>query len=163
MAGLPPILTGTKPRWKDHPLDAVRHIAPKGTGRPLAAPRSGSLPPTGCPVCFRVACPLRSHKQYAKSRRLYGTPTAVSSRQFLTSVNTTSSTESLEGRQGEYPHLTQISAGEVDPFVAFPLPNGAKVEVHQLFQDCKLTGLSLGHLSLLLAGHCLTSATITMS
>ena len=95
-------------------------------------------PVTGhCPVCFRAACPLKSHEQYARSRGLDQSKTVARERKSSSGLSAPSTEGSLDNH-GRIDHrLVGIGGAKVDSFIEFPLPKGVTAEVHQLFRDCK--------------------------
>jgi hypothetical protein len=136
-----------EPGLGDHRFSAVIRTAPQSKDRLLRPVASTLVPIRRCPVCFRAACPLKSHRQYAQSRGLDDKKTATNARGSSSGINRSSTEKHLESPEGIQYRLTEISFAKVDCFVNFPLPKGAKAEVHQLFQDCKPTSLSLSGFS----------------
>ena len=92
-----------------------------------------------CPVCYRAACPLKTHKQYARSRRLHVRKPVPHRRQLSCNLSTPSTDESSDCHCGIHRRLVGLGGARVDCFLDFPLPIGVKAEVHELFQDCKPT------------------------
>lgn len=130
-------LVKTEPALGEHRFRAViptRATLPQSTAPYLSLTTSTLAPTKLCPVCYQAACPLRSHKQYARYRRL---EEIASARQSSSTFHTSSSVESLDSDEIFHHRLIEIGATKVDTFFDFPLPKGVKAEVHQLFQDCK--------------------------
>jgi hypothetical protein len=133
-------LVKTEPALGEHQFRAViptRTTVPQSTAPYLSLTTSTLAPTNLCPVCYQAACSLRSHKQYAQSKRLEEIASAMDRRQSSSSVGTSSSVESLGSDEIFHHRLIEIGATKVDTFFDFPLPKGVKAEVHQLFQDCR--------------------------
>jgi hypothetical protein len=142
----------SEPRVGDRRFKAVTRAAPQLAPRLNASTASTPVPTRRCPVCFRAACPLKSHKQYARSTGLGGRTIASNKRQSSSVISTSSSEGSLESYERVHHRLREIGATKIDSFVDFPLPKGVTAEVHQLFQDCKPTSFGLDGCSFLF-GH----------
>jgi hypothetical protein len=133
-------LVKTEPALGEHrfrPVIPTRATLPQSTAPYLSLTTSTPAPTKPCQVCYQAACPLQSHKQYARSRRLEERASAPDRRQSSSSLGTSSSVESLGSDEIFHHRLIEIGATKVDTFFDFPLPKGVKAEVHQLFQDCK--------------------------
>jgi hypothetical protein len=133
-------LIKTEPALGEHRFRAVipiRATLPQGTAPYLSLTTSTLARTNLCLVCYQAACPLRSHKQYAQSKRLDEIASATDRRQPPSGVSTSLSVESLGSDEIFHRRLIEIGATKVDTFFDFPLPKGVKAEVHQLFQDCK--------------------------
>src|SRR5256885_4328550 len=74
----------------------TRATQPQSTARYLSLTTSTLAPTKLCPVCYQAACPLRSHEQYARYRRLEEIASATDRRQSPSSSGTSSSAESLD-------------------------------------------------------------------
>lgn len=142
MSGTTTMLVKTDAGLKDHPFKFLRP-PPQSSAQPLGSTSSSVTPTTRCPICFRTACPLKSHKQYALSRGPVGAKTAARTRESSSGVRRSSGEVPLENTHERlHAHLIPIDATVVDSFIHFPLPKGVKAEVHQLFRDCKPTTFS---------------------
>jgi hypothetical protein len=138
--GMITTLVKTEVALGEHRFGAViptRATLPQSTAPYLSLTTSTLAPTKLCPVCYQAACPLRSHKQYARYRRLEEIASATDRRQSSSGFGTSSSVESLDSDEIFHHRLIEIGATKVDTFFDFPLPKGIKAEVHQLFQDCK--------------------------
>lgn len=134
-------LVKTEPALGEHQFRTViptPATLPQSRATYLSLTASTLTPTRLCPVCYQAACPLRSHKQYARSRRLEEErASAADRRQSSFSLGSSSSVGSLGNDEIFHRRLIEIGATKVDTFFEFPLPKGVKAEVHQLFQDCK--------------------------
>ena len=130
-------LVKAEPDLRDRQFISPEIPAPQSTFT-LRSSRVPVLPGAErCPVCFRAACPLRSHKQYARARGLNGRTKAQYKKHSSSSLSTTSTEGAPDSRVEVVRRLAGIGETKVDSFINFPLPKGVKAEVHQLFQDCR--------------------------
>lgn len=127
----------TESGFGSHRFRAVKPAlpAPQSTARLLRLKTSLLIPQGCCLVCFRIACPLRSHKQYAQSRGLKAPASATNNTHSPFDLIPSSSEVSVEVHENLQPGLVEICATKVDPFIDFLLPKGVTVEIHQLFHD----------------------------
>jgi hypothetical protein len=147
-------LVKTDPGFGGYQFRPVLRPAPPKSGQRLSPTASRPVPTGHCPVCFRAACPLKSHKHYARSRGLDETTTATTKSESLSSRS--SSAGPSESHQRLYQPPIEMDATSVDSFIHFPLPKGVKAEVHQLFQDCKPATSYFSGFSFPLGTNCLS-------
>lgn len=91
-----------------------------------------------CPVCGKATCKLKTHAQYARSRRLAKVANSPhKSETHILAVRLRAKYAVPGDDSFVTSRVVEIAASTVDPFVHFPFPLGVKAEVQELFKDCK--------------------------